>query len=276
MTAIELHKDGEMVQSLEDLTARTFTGLLSNNEYEIVVTYTYDLSDGVGERTFVLSGKSQESTAGLVINEEGLVDRYDGTQEVVYINEKGIMKYAFINNNTMRKVIIGENVEFIGQQAFGDNQYGVPNLTEVYFLSNTPPLFGFSPFGTTWNSEAFKIYVPIGMKAIYYQLIHEQDPMGYLSEDDIIEIPTSSVPIDNINIKTLAKDTPTVEIVNLQSTVNSITFEIDITDVHEVGSIAAIELYQGDTLVQSLEDLEAREFTELSSNTEYKIVVTYQ
>jgi hypothetical protein len=276
ITAIELHKDGEMVQSLEDLTARTFTGLLSNNEYEIVVTYTYDLSDGVGERTFVLSGKSQESTAGLVINEEGLVDRYDGTQEVVYINEKGIMKYAFINNNTMRKVIIGENVEFIGQQAFGDNQYGVPNLTEVYFLSNTPPLFGFSPFGTTWNSEAFKIYVPIGMKAIYYQLIHEQDPMGYLSEDDIIEIPTSSVPIDNINIKTLAKDTPTVEIVNLQSTVNSITFEIDITDVHEVGSIAAIELYQGDTLVQSLEDLEAREFTELSSNTEYKIVVTYQ
>ena len=44
---------GEDVTNVEDLTARELTNLLSNNDYTLKVTYTYDLNDGVGEQTLV-------------------------------------------------------------------------------------------------------------------------------------------------------------------------------------------------------------------------------
>ena len=50
LVSIELYKDNELVASLEDFTEIKFTGLLSNNEYKIVVNFTYDLNEGEGEQ----------------------------------------------------------------------------------------------------------------------------------------------------------------------------------------------------------------------------------
>lgn len=55
ISAIELYKGETLVEVLTDLALREFTGLLSNNEYTIKVTYTYDLNDGVGEQTEVIT-----------------------------------------------------------------------------------------------------------------------------------------------------------------------------------------------------------------------------
>ena len=52
ITKIEL-VHGEDVTNVEDLTARELTDLLSNNDYTLKVTYTYDLNDGVGDQTLV-------------------------------------------------------------------------------------------------------------------------------------------------------------------------------------------------------------------------------
>jgi len=46
LSAIELYKGETLVETLTDLSVREFTGLLSNNEYTIKVTYTYNLNDG--------------------------------------------------------------------------------------------------------------------------------------------------------------------------------------------------------------------------------------
>ncbi|MBQ4091370.1 MAG: hypothetical protein IJC64_03530, partial [Clostridia bacterium] len=53
---------GEDVTNVEDLTDREFTNLLSNNDYTVKVTYTYDLNDGVGDQTLVkeLAVKTEE------------------------------------------------------------------------------------------------------------------------------------------------------------------------------------------------------------------------
>ena len=59
ITVIELFKDSELVESLEDLNSREFNNLLSNNLYEIKVTYTYDLNDGVGVQTVVAAHQLQ-------------------------------------------------------------------------------------------------------------------------------------------------------------------------------------------------------------------------
>lgn len=44
---------GGQAVSLDDLTVRRFDGLLSNSEYSVRVTYTYDLNDGKGAREIV-------------------------------------------------------------------------------------------------------------------------------------------------------------------------------------------------------------------------------
>ena len=48
---IELYKGNELVMTADNLTAREFTGLLSNNTYTVKVTYVYNLNDGEGEHT---------------------------------------------------------------------------------------------------------------------------------------------------------------------------------------------------------------------------------
>jgi hypothetical protein len=49
--SITLNKDGAVNKTASDTTVRTFTGLLSNNAYEIDIKYSYDLNDGTGKVT---------------------------------------------------------------------------------------------------------------------------------------------------------------------------------------------------------------------------------
>jgi alpha-tubulin suppressor-like RCC1 family protein len=48
ITEIELYQGDILIEVLRDLSLRTFTDLLSNKEYTIKVSYTYDLNDGLG------------------------------------------------------------------------------------------------------------------------------------------------------------------------------------------------------------------------------------
>ena len=65
------------------------------------------------------------------------------------------------------------------------------------------------------------------------------------------------------------------EINSVTPTQESVSFNIDVTDTDDVGTITAIELYQGETLIEALTDLSVRDFTGLLSNNEYQIKVTY-
>jgi hypothetical protein len=76
-------------------------------------------------------------------------------------------------------------------------------------------------------------------------------------------------------VTTVAKATPTVVIDNVVPTQTSIGFGITVTDVDQVGTITAIELYQGETLIEALTDLSLRTFSDLLSNNAYQIKVTY-
>ena len=49
--AITIYKGGHLVQTLSNLKERQFSNLLSNNEYRVEVTYSYDINDGFGEQT---------------------------------------------------------------------------------------------------------------------------------------------------------------------------------------------------------------------------------
>ena len=74
---------------------------------------------------------------------------------------------------------------------------------------------------------------------------------------------------------TYAKETPSIIISNVVPTTDSVSFALNITDVDAVGSISAIEIYQGITLVENLSNLGLREFNGLDGYEDYQIRVTY-
>ena len=67
------------------------------------------------------------------------------------------------------------------------------------------------------------------------------------------------------------KATPSLNIGNVVETQDSVSFELEIVDVDKVGEIKSIELYKEDESVESLEDLNLREFNKLLSNNVYEI-----
>ena len=55
LSLVELYQGETLIEALTDLSLRTFTDLLSNNTYQIQVTYTYDLNDGEGIQSIRIS-----------------------------------------------------------------------------------------------------------------------------------------------------------------------------------------------------------------------------
>lgn len=78
----------------------------------------------------------------------------------------------------------------------------------------------------------------------------------------------------SIEFVTYAKAVPTVEIANAQSTQTQVSFELNITDTDNVGSITKIELLHGEDAPIVSENA-ARSFANLLSNNDYTIKVTY-
>ena len=67
---------------------------------------------------------------------------------------------------------------------------------------------------------------------------------------------------------------PTMELVDVESTVSSITFDVKVKDDFNVGSITKIELIHGNETVVA-DDLTTRRFDNLLSDNEYSVRVTY-
>ncbi|MCH4202525.1 MAG: hypothetical protein LKF54_06140, partial [Bacilli bacterium] len=81
-------------------------------------------------------------------------------------------------------------------------------------------------------------------------------------------------------VRTLTKSTPEVTIFDVSSTQTSISFDIDVLDAHDVGSISKIELFKGEELIDTYDFIEAEwpnyfVFENLLSNNLYTIKVTY-
>lgn len=83
---------------------------------------------------------------------------------------------------------------------------------------------------------------------------------------------------ENISIvfTTLAKTAPMVEINNAVSTQTEIAFEISIIDAENVGQIKSIELLHDANQPIIASDINDRHFTNLLSNNDYTIQVTYE
>ena len=54
MIWVELYKDNQLHETFTEITSGSFINLLSNSQYYIRITYTYDLHDGNGIREMII------------------------------------------------------------------------------------------------------------------------------------------------------------------------------------------------------------------------------
>jgi hypothetical protein len=74
---------------------------------------------------------------------------------------------------------------------------------------------------------------------------------------------------------TLAKSTPTFSFTDVVAGKEDVTFEYEVTDLDEVGSLAKVELFKGEELVETLTEFEDTSFANLLSNNDYQLKATY-
>ena len=321
ISAIELYKGETLVEALTDLSVREFTGLLSNNEYTIKVTYTYDLNDGVGEQTLITTETVTtlaKATPTVVIDNVvptqtsigfgitvtdvdqvgavSAIELYQGETLVEALTDLSVREFTgLLSNNeyTIKVTYTYDLNDGVGSQTLTINQSAttVAMATPTVVIDNVVPTQTSIGFGITVTDvdqvgaiSAIELYQGETLvKALTDLSVREFT--GLLSNNEYTIKVTYTYDLNDgvgeqslvisKNIKTLAKATPVVLIENIVPTQDSITFEINVTDVDQVGSIIAIELYKGETLVEALTDLSVREFTGLLSNNEYTIKVTY-
>ncbi len=86
----------------------------------------------------------------------------------------------------------------------------------------------------------------------------------------------NQVVVEKESIKTLEKVVPTIIIKDVEPTQESVEFVVDIQDEDLIGQVKSIELWQGNTFVEKLDDLKLRAFNSLYSNNNYTIIVQYE
>ena len=227
ITAIELYQGETLIKALTDLRLRTFSDLLSNNEYQIKVTYTYDLNDGLGEQELITT---ETVTTLTKATPEVVVENIAPTQDSVTFDIT-VTDLDEVGAITAIELYQGETL--------------IEALTDLSLRT----------FSDLLSNNEYQIKVT-----------YTYDLNDGLGEQELIITET---------VTTLAKATPKVLVEYVVPTQDSVTFDITVTDADEVGEITAIELYQGETLIEALTDLTLREFKGLSRNTTYQIKVTY-
>ena len=223
ITNISLYYGDSLVK--EGLNAK-FTGLLSNNIYTIVLTYTYNLNDLKGEQIKIVSKevKTLAKVAPTIEFSIKTVDYSSLTLNYTLVDEDNIFTFVsgvlYLNNKEMKALTLD-------------------NLSSSSLYSNN--LYNFVCTYT-------------------YDL---NDGRGLQVGTATLEVRTAKY-----NISLTYKD--------LSCTEDSIFFDYNIIDDSNTLAITKIELLdmQGQ-VVQTLSDLEMREFKGLSASEFYKIVTTY-
>ena len=120
ISSIVVLKDQQIYQSLDDINLRSIDDLLSNNQYQLRVTYTYDLNDGRGIRTissvnsFVTLRKETPIISNVQLESDYTSINF--THELLdNENVTAFVRYDLLKNNEVIKSIADLN-----KQSFGD------------------------------------------------------------------------------------------------------------------------------------------------------------
>ena len=275
--SVRLYKDGQMSASYETAMPEAgFGGLIPDTSYVVKVQYYYDLGDGSGVRTNVVSKNvktretivpfltvTKDSSKQLNIDDYGYVVGLNSNPSdgVLFIN-RPIRNNAFRLEKGFHTVVINQGCTFIGSNAFES----CDNLRTVIINRDSMPEFVNDTFCGTWDPEDFKVYVPDerydAMKNTitgdeYWNSDHRQRQLFKFS----------NLPAEK---QMLTK-------ANLNITSSSVSFDFPLYDPD--GAIREVEIYlfEGDTMFAAIDrgsdSIISDRFNQLSPNTTYRLNV---
>ncbi|MFH2117318.1 MAG: hypothetical protein ABII85_04645 [Bacillota bacterium] len=227
---IKLFLGDVLIDEITEEEEMIFANLLSNNTYEIRLTYTYDLNDGAGIQT------KEDST--LITTEE----KQDPTISTSNVGS---------TPQTILFDLVIEDIDQVGQLT----------LIELYLdgllvdsITNLSSLTGLQ-FINLLTNNTYEI------KATYSYDLNDGTGVKILVESEFVS--------------TVAKIVPTIAIIDILSSVTSVTFDLDISDIDAIGALSDISILKNGVVVQTLTDLNLRYFSGLLSDSAYEIQVTY-
>ena len=128
-----LHSTGTVVAETQDV--RSFENLLSNNDYKIKVTYTYDLNDGEGIKESVkeLDFKTLEKTVPVFELCDEVFGSYEISADVLITNPDSTLlsyKSAIYNGDVLISECQGDSLSFSGLEYYKDY------IIRIYYTYN--------------------------------------------------------------------------------------------------------------------------------------------
>lgn len=313
VTAIKLYK-GEILVKNVSLTDYNVTDLTSSTVYKIVVVYTYDLNNGLGAQSFEVSQEFKTWNEAPVFDINTSVDKSSVNYEVLYTDKSNtieiesveLKKNDVVINTTQE--LIGSFIDLLS-----NNEYKVV-VNYSYLINETDrenlvyektvktnayvtPVLGinFDTISDLSISGSVNVSDPDSLLSIEsIELYQTGNLVASLTDTTEFEFITSS----NVKYQIVVnysydlhdgqgvenskyeyefysnKQVPEVEINVISVSDSTMSFDVVEIDENQVGSITAIKLYKGETLVKNV-SLTDYNLKDLTSATNYKLVVVY-
>ena len=219
---IALYLNNELVSEKEYSEEVLFENLLSDNVYNVVLTYSYmnDNKEMENEVNIEVKTEAKESP---VISINSLLS---GKRDISY-------KFEELDNDNVKKSVTVDLYQ-------GINKVSSSNDLE-------------SVFNDLYSSTTYKLVLT------YEYDLNDGNGSKFISQE----------------YESITKDSilPQIDI-SYSTDSDSLTYNANVTDADSALIDVLYKLYQGDILVGTSSDIE-KEFTNLKSNTEYKLVVDY-
>ena len=129
VTKIELlHGDDEPIVA-SDLTSRSFENLLSNNDYTVKVTYTYDLNDGAGKQQIVktadIKTKAKATPSVTIDNFSNTINQISADVTFEDIDSIGEIINIVLKKDDVQVAITNDRTSIIFDALDSDTEYTI-------------------------------------------------------------------------------------------------------------------------------------------------------
>ena len=227
VTKVELLKNEEVVAENGSTLEGSFNELLSNNNYSVRVTYTYDLNDGEGIHTgFITRDVTTRAKAvPTVVFDQSSTDQTSASFHI---------SVADIDN-----VISIDKIELMRDGVLVEEKAPALEGTFTNLLSN--------------NDYTIKITYTYNLND------------GEGTHTDTI----------TKDLKTVEKAKPVVEFANYSSDKTSVSYDVSVNDVDGILGVTSVELLKNGEPVQNNQGNLTGSFTGLLSDNLYSVKVTY-
>lgn len=314
--AIRLYENGTIVRNLTNLSLRELTLLKSNQNYQLMVLYRYDLNDGLGSKVITktvdfkttkqlpsinVSYNSNQSAIQYTtdIQDKDLagalasVQLFKGAELIETKNTTTDIFTSLLSNSEYRLVISYQYDLLDGQgnqvlESSHSIRTGVMPTPEVTLLTETTDTtinYNFVTSDTTNTLVITQAYLYKGVQLVQVGNLNNKVFTALNSNTEyIIRYEYRYNLNDGLGDQVITKDVvvvtspavPKVTIVRTSISTSAVSFDLFVNDLNAVGQIDSIRLYLGEMIVSELTNLSYRSFNELQPNTNYQIRVTYR